>query len=219
MAIPSTVPLTLPELKAELQQNENRSDPSAEGVIERIAMGATRAVEGVLGYRIVSAPYIDTYDGGGIEMLLLRNPPADITHVFEDTSRVFDSSTELELGVDFLADYWQVGAGAGTGCRVLRRLNGAWPDVRQSVRVEYDGGWAWAAATAVWSGPEDIRRAIFITARRLKDGHKGLLGKQAVQMPGGGGVQMATTIELTAAVPKEAKELLAPYVWNTQAVW
>jgi hypothetical protein len=71
----------------------------------------------------------------------------------------------------------------------------------------------------VWSGPEDIREAILLIAQRMRDLRGGALGKERANAGSAGSVQFAATSELTAAIPKEAKELLAPYQWDTRSVF
>ena len=56
----------------------------------------SEAIEGYCQRRFILREYTEYYDGKNTELLLFRNyPVTEVTHIYVDNSRVFDSSSEI----------------------------------------------------------------------------------------------------------------------------
>jgi hypothetical protein len=215
MAVSSRSWLTVPEVQRHLSANVNAPDAAA---LEPLIDAACRAVETYLERRVVRASFDERHDGG-FDFVRPRNKPAVVSAVYVDTARRFGEETKLPDSEWFVSGDDE---GEGEGGSLVELLRPT-PGGRGVVRVVYEGGWTYAVdedgEVTADRIPPDIRRATLYTlqAMHLK-GEKGLLGQALVSSPGGS-VTPITTPELTAGIPKEARDLLDPYRDRRRSLW
>lgn len=166
-------------------------DDSDQVRYEELINAASAVANKYTGRRLKARDYTITLDGHGRDELILPEYPVNsVTTLYIDTERNFGSETGV---TDYLL-YEEEG---------LLYYESGFPNVRKSVRVEYNAGFA---AEAV---PEDIQIAVveivaWMGARYSASGEG--IGIRQITTPGGG----ATEYEMT--IPLAAQRKLDPYV-------
>lgn len=207
----------------------NPADPSdVQDFWGEIVNVACRAVEDYCGRQIVARSVTEYRDGRGEEFIYPRHGPASSIVLYVDTTRQWGSDTLLQATTPIAVDDEYFYDSTENCIKLLGwKLPGKpWDPVVACVKLTYTGGWAYTT-TGTWPGlevasdsiPAPIRQATLMVAQalHLKAGGrygKGLLGMAAVSSSLAGSVAPISTIELTAMIPKEAKQLLAPYRRN-----
>lgn len=218
MAVSARSWLTVAEAQAHLKANVQALDTTR---IERLVDAACRAVETYLERGVIRRPYDERHDGQGRDFLRPLNPPAAVSAVYVDETRAFEAASLLPASA-----WWTSGGdeGQGDGGSTVE-LADPTPKGRGIVRIVYEGGWSYtldeAGKVTADRIPADLRLATLLVLQTLHDKGegKGLLGQATVSAGVAGSVTPISTIELTAAIPKEAKELLDPYRSRRRDLW
>lgn len=203
MALRDTAFLSLEEAKAYLAANVR--DSSKDDQIEDLINAACEACEAFMGRKVLQRPVVEIRDGDGANFMYLRTAPAtnvrvwiDLTRQFGDEAELIDLATDAQRGEFFVPDE----------ADRVELLNGYTPRARGCVRVTYNGGWLLA----------DIPAQILLAAKlvlqqawNMAPVGKGMLGFASVSAQQAGSVAPISTIELTRAIPKQARELMGPF--------
>lgn len=209
--------IELDEAKRHLAANVNSTTQDA--LITELVNAACRAVEGFLEQGVVRRAYTEIRDGEPISVLLPYVAPANVTAVYEDAARAFGAETLVPAASYAVPTDDE---GEGSGGRMIRWLDGYLPaEGVQTLKLVYEGGWTYTvnrgvspATVSADKVPAAIRQATLMALSnfwQLDGGGKGLIGIASASQQMGGSIAPISTIELSSALPQQARQLLERY--------
>lgn len=215
----------LDEAKRHLSANLNST--AQDTLVTELINAACRAVEDYLGQTVVKRTITEYRDGEPISLLLPYVIPCVVTTIHEDAERSFGAET-LVAATNYTVP--PDDEGEGSGGKSIRWLDGFRPlENIQTLKLVYSGGWTYTSNRGVSPAtvsadkvPASIRQATLMALSnfwQLDGGGKGLLGLASASQQLGGSIAPISTIELSSALPQQARQLLERYrSWRHEAL-
>lgn len=175
---------TLAEVKTYLELTASTHDVRLQDALNR----AQAIAESYCNRKFDEGTFTEYFDGGGRNMLLLRNyPVASVASVHDDFSRTYGDATLIA----------PTSYGLDKELGILRLDSGLFfLDGNQNVKVVYTGGYA--------DAPHDLKQAVILGAVALFEERKNV-GVNSRSLGEGG------TVSYRHGIPDEIMMMLAPF--------